>query len=227
MSSLATIPPGAYAPSEVWHEPPPAYDPDVADRAELEVIDGYLVDADGEIHGMASVQADFHVTNEQTAHWVMQKMLLTEADIMAVDAMEKTILENLPRRLRAPQKQSRRNYLAFRFNSELEAFARANLRGKLKQWRCAYGCVAFRNAPVGVAVTDEAKAIEWARANGHPEAIKVTEKFLVSQVKETLLKGLPRRRKTRLRAQAGEGNVFDLLHTRKLLGVRGEGRGAR
>src|SRR5947199_2487393 len=61
----------------------------------LTVVDGYLVDDQGEIHGHVQAQADFHVVDRNSAEWVLQKMCEEDAQLVALDAMERAIVDNL------------------------------------------------------------------------------------------------------------------------------------
>ncbi len=156
---------------------------------ELTVVDGYLVDEQGEVHGHVQVQGDFHVTTQSAAEWVLQRMMEEEAQLLALDSMERAIASNI-QKLRG-RHANRRRFLDFRFRSELEAFARANLRGKLKTWSCPYGKVSFRNQAAGVEITDEPAAIAWAKALGRTDAVKTTEKLLLSKIKDAILADPP------------------------------------
>lgn len=169
--------------------PPPgaAY---AQDMTTLSVIDGYLVDPDtGEIHGLATVASDFHVTDIGAAEWVMQRLCETDAAIVGIDAKQRAILANLDAERR--HQLARRKWIMGRFGPELEAFARANLKGKVRTWRCAYGTVTFRKTQPGVEIVDEVKALAWVRYLDIPDSIKITQKIMLSVVKDALVADPP------------------------------------
>lgn len=155
----------------------------------LAVIDGYLVDDAGEIHGHTNCADEFHVVDQSSAEWVLAKMMDADAAISAVNAKEKVILENL--RLERLHQQQRRQWFEFRFGPELKAYARANLRGKSKTWTCPYGKVAFRATQPALDITDESAAIAWVKSLGLTDAVKTTETLLISECKEKLLADPP------------------------------------
>lgn len=144
------------------------------------VIDGLLFDIEtGECLGVWEKPA-FHVTDTEKAEWLMRKLWDYDADILALEAREKAILENIGK-MKADVKQ-RRDGLAYRFGPELEQFAKENLPQGKKTWACPFGSVSFRASHGGVRVVDEKSALEIAQKSGWANAIKVTEEFRVSQL---------------------------------------------
>lgn len=161
---------------------------------ETEILpDGTIVDQSGEIVGLSEVSGDFHVTDKDKAEWVLSKMLDQDAAIAGLNAKERAIIENIDTQRR--YHDARRKYFEWRFGAELAAFARANLKGKQKTWTCAYGKVSFRMTQRGIEIGDEKEAISWIRSAFDPliviEAVKVTEKIILSVVKEKLLADPP------------------------------------
>ena len=141
-------------------------------------LDGYLVNPEtGEVVGL--VDSTFHVTDEKTAEWVMEKMQEEDAAALALTARLQAIQDNLST-LRK-RHENRRSYLETKFADELTAFARTQLDGKIKSWTCPYGTVAFRSTPQGLKVSDEELALQFAK-EFHPQAVKVTERFLISKL---------------------------------------------
>jgi phage host-nuclease inhibitor protein Gam len=150
---------------------------------ECVIIDGYVVTPDGEIVGLADRDETFHVTDLSSAEWVLDKMAGHEAQIAALSMRLAAIQHNITTLVK--QQNARRAFLEYRYGQELKAFARQNLKGKSKTWRCAYGLVAFRKTQPGVVVWDEAAAIAWAKEHC-PDAVKVKESFLVSVAKDAV-----------------------------------------
>ena len=154
-----------------------------------EVIDGFIVDELGEIVGHTSFADGFHVTDRSGAEWVLRKIMEADAQIVAMDIMAKAIMDNIDRDRK--RQQQRRAFFEARYGAEVIAYAKANLKGKSKTWTCPYGSVSFRSTKPSIEITDEEKAIAWVKTLAIPGAIKVTEKLLLSEVKEKLLADPP------------------------------------
>jgi hypothetical protein len=151
-----------------------------AEQITTTVIDGCIFDAEtGECLGVWEKPA-FHVTDQRTAEWVLEKVSGYDADIAALDARLNALKENMEA-MRRDLKQ-RRDGLVYRFGPELEKFAKDNLPAGKKTWVCPYGSVAFRATQGGVKVIDEDLALEIAKENGWTNALKVTEAFRISLV---------------------------------------------
>ena len=141
-------------------------------------VDGYLVNsATGEVVGL--VDDTFHVDDEKSAEWVLEKMQQEDAQVAGLTARLNAIKENIET-LRN-RHANRRTYLETKFGAELAEFAKTQLDGKIKSWTCPFGTVAFRSTPERLAVADEDKALEWAKVH-EPQAVKTTEKFLISRL---------------------------------------------
>lgn len=142
-------------------------------------IDGIVYDAEtGEVLG--TVKPKFEVNDQESAEWVFKKLLDADAELAALAARKKALLENLGAMER--NVQQRRDGLLYRFAPELENFARENLPKGKRTWTCPYGSVSFRATSGGIKVLDDALALEVAQTEGMQNAIKVTEAFRVSQL---------------------------------------------
>ena len=143
-------------------------------------VDGYLIDPEtGEVVG--HVDGAFQVDDLGSAEWVMEKMLTEDIEIAALEKRLEVIAANLDSMKK--DRERRRKWLEYRFGDELEDFARQNLPEKGKTWKCAYGRVSFRTTNARVGVNDETLAINFLRPIA-PDAIKTTEKVLVSALPE-------------------------------------------
>jgi hypothetical protein len=155
------------------------------DVTQCEEIDGYIVSEDGEILGLAE-KPEFHVTDEDSAEWVLRKMQDADTILAGLEARERAILANL-KRLKDEQ-QRRRNFLEFRFGKELEQFTRQQLAGKRsKTWTTPYGSVAFHKTQGSVRILNMQTTIEWARKIGLADKVRVKEEILASDLKEAVL----------------------------------------
>jgi phage host-nuclease inhibitor protein Gam len=157
-----------------------------------EVIDGYLVDAAGEIIGLANPEGrpnPFVIDDASKADWALEKMAREDAAVLAVEARRAALNANLD--AEAKVHKARRKYLSWRFDGELTSFARKILEGgKSKTCRFTFGRVAFRAGSTSNAITDMARAVtiakEWA-----PRAVKTVESVNVTDLLK-LREGLER-----------------------------------
>lgn len=164
----------------------------------------YIVDDEtGEILGL---QEEFHVTDEKSVDWVLEKMAEAEADILREQSLLETVTRNIESRKKEAER--RRAFLAVRFGSELEDFARQSLTcEKSKTIKRPFGRLAFRTVKGGLRASDPEIALETAKALGWNNAIKVTESFQISKLTDD--------QKTYAELQAGfvvlpDREVFDV-----------------
>lgn len=71
--------------------------------------------------------------------------------------------------------------MLYKYTPALEKIALANLPQGKKTWTSPFLKIAFRTNPARLKVEDEAKALAWAKERC-PEAVRVKESFLVSQL---------------------------------------------
>ena len=140
-------------------------------EVEAEVIDGYLVDKDGEVLGLADPATGepmerFEVRSEEAADWVLKLFMEEEARLEAIEAKRAAILANLEGQEVAPRNRLR--YLGYRFHNDLAAWARSELaakKGKGKTVKLTHGSIAFRNSAGSAEILDHASALafveEW------------------------------------------------------------------
>lgn len=141
----------------------------------------YLVDVHGEIIGHVDVADEFEVRDERGAHWVLRKLQEHDAEILKLEAMKATFINNLDAMI---QDQRRgKAWLSLKFSGQLKAWAQAQLKGKAKTLKTPYGKLSFRKVPAKVVVTDLDRALFWARGYA-PEAIVVKESLSLTALKE-------------------------------------------
>lgn len=145
-------------------------------------VDGVKYQIDLET-GESTVITEFHVTDEKSAEWVMEKLLDADCELSAILKREESILENV-RKMRSAI-ESRKAALLWKFKNELEEFARQNLPKGKKTWACPYGSIAFRTTGGKLKVSDPEKALAWAKENGVTEAVKVVEEFQISRLDDS------------------------------------------
>lgn len=151
---------------------------------EYVIHDGYKIDAEtGEVVEYVGVQEGFEVNSNESFEWVMEKIQSEQSDIAALNARKAALVANIDKMIR--NHQQRENSLIFRFENELVHYAKENLPKGKKTFTCPYGSVSFRASAEKLEVTNDELALSWAKDHC-PEAIKVTEKFLISQVPQQI-----------------------------------------
>jgi hypothetical protein len=153
-------------------------------RVYAHTADGWVVDAEtGEIMGRHDTHEAFHVTDMSSAEWVLQRMQETDAQILAETAILQARIEAQQKRIDVQKR--RRDWLDRRFGSELEVFAAQELDGqKSRTLETGFGKLSFRKGVQKIAVREG--RMETAIAvclNLFPNAVKVTESLLVSELK--------------------------------------------
>lgn len=122
----------------------------------------------------------FYVHDRASAEWVLEKLSEAEAEVAAIEKRKKTLLANLEAMGRPAG--HRVTWLRRRFEDELKAWAEKELEGeKTRSIRTPFGQLAFRKVNERIKVDDEEAAIAWAKKH-QPDAVKTTEKILVSEL---------------------------------------------
>ncbi len=145
--------------------------------------DGYLIDIEtGVIIALETdLRGEFHVTDEASAEWVLEKLLDCDVEIAKETMKLKAITERLQKNIKA--KNSEKGWLLARFKPELEQYAKAQLEGgKAKSLKLAYGTLAFRTTKGGLRVKDPRAALVCAKLNKWVNAIKRTEVILIDSL---------------------------------------------
>lgn len=151
---------------------------------------GLYVDRDtGEIVGVATANESgggFRVRDRASAEWVLERIFEAESEYDALKRRLDTYARNI---FDMQAEHARRaKWLRKRFGDELEAWARAELEGqKQRTVRTPFGRLSFRKRKARVVVTDEDAVLAWAKVN-ESNAVKVIEKFLVSEVRADRLR---------------------------------------
>lgn len=155
----------------------------------IEVIDGYRIDIDtGEVLGYAEEPPEFTVHDEDSANWVLGKMLDAESQLAAIETSAEVIraravLENAAK-LRKEQER-KLSWWHKRFDNELGEFARKRLEGqKTKTLKTLLGSISLRVKKGGLKVLFPDIALRCAKAYQWDEAVKTTESFLISNLSD-------------------------------------------
>lgn len=149
------------------------------EQIETTVIDGLIINVlTGEIVG--EEKPEFRVTDEASAEWVLEKILNAEADAAREQIKLNAVKERLEANIKASK--ARAEFFTTKYANDLEDFARTQLEGaKTRTLKLTWGSLSFRTTKGGLRVADPEKALAWAKDNA-PEAVKVSESFLISQV---------------------------------------------
>lgn len=108
----------------------------------------------------------FTIHDDETASWVVNKLLACEEEITRVKVQAKTIVARA---------EDRRKRLEERFGEELRAYAAARLEGgKSRTLHLLHGSCSFRRIPGGPRVVDRDATLAWAS-----EALKSAVRFEV------------------------------------------------
>ena len=144
------------------------------------IEDGYYVDPEtGEITGLVEPKPQFTIDSESAAEWVLQKMTDEDIEIAALRTRMEVLAQNMTTMIK--RREQRRQWLETRFSADLEEYAMHNLPKGKKSWVCPYGKVQFRSSPAKLKVEDQETVLKWAKES-QPQAVKVTESFLISEV---------------------------------------------
>ena len=153
----------------------------------LLVIDNLTVDPEtGEITGMAE---QFAVTDRDSLNWVLGKLSTLQNMIDADEARLQGYVERI--RKQQAEKERARDWLMLKYGAQMEEVARQELEGgKKKTFTLDEGEITFRATKGSVNVVNEELALGWAHIHAK-NAVKVSEKVLVSEIPEELREKLP------------------------------------
>jgi hypothetical protein len=117
----------------------------------------------------------FHVRDEQTAAWVVRKVVEERAHRQRVADWYEA---------ETRRSERREQFLLHRFGAQLSDWTRHQLHqqyGKRRSIHLPSGVVGFRTEPARIVVTDERKLLDWCR--GHLQsAVKVVESILKGEI---------------------------------------------
>ena len=153
-------------------------------ETDIVVIEGFCYSTEtGELLYPAEKEG-FKVDDQRSAEWLGEKLLGLDADIAALELQKQAVCQNVDSMI--ADKKRHKDGMLWRYGPQLKAFAKANLPKGKRTWTCAFVSVAFRTVKAGfrLATTDDA-AMSWAKAE-YPDAVKVKESFLISQVPDSV-----------------------------------------
>lgn len=125
------------------------------------------------------VTEEFHVTNEDSARKVMRRLLKCDLDVANYEAEKAALVANCDKAIK--RAQNRRTGLLWRYQTELEEYAKNHAPKGSKTWLCPEGEIAFKVVRGGLRVKDAEAALELAKKL-FPGAIKTTREFQISKL---------------------------------------------
>lgn len=145
--------------------------------------DGYLYDVEtGEVLGHSEVAEAFHIETAEQVDWALERRARIEAELLAVRARKRALLENLAAIERDAER--RLAWWEFRFRPEVVAFARSAIEGtRSRTARFAYGSVAFRTSPGTRQILDMGAAVAFVEKYA-PGLVKVARTVNLKAVDE-------------------------------------------
>jgi hypothetical protein len=142
--------------------------------------DGWIYDvATGEVVGLATAADDFRIDSPEAAEWALEVRSRIEGEIAGIDARIAAVTEQLQRLRKA--KMRRLSWWEWKFGDQLVGFARTQLNGKSRTWRCTWGSVAFRSVKGSRKIVDMAAAVGFVRSFA-PEEVRVAESVTLAGV---------------------------------------------
>jgi phage host-nuclease inhibitor protein Gam len=124
---------------------------------------------------ISDIDESFHVRDEQSANWVLRKIV-----------EERAYRQRVQQWCDAETRRSERReqFLMLRFGAELAEWTKQQLQkqfGKRRSIHLPSGTLGFRTTPPKLVVADESRLITWCRRH-LPSAIKIVEHVLKSEV---------------------------------------------
>lgn len=126
---------------------------------------------------VAEVDERFHVRDEQSASWVVRKIIEERAHRQRVVAWSEA---------ETRRSERREQFLMHRFGAELAEWARQQLAkqfGKQRSIHLPAGRIGFRVEPTRIVVADQPQLIKWCRQH-LPSAVKVVESVRKVELKQ-------------------------------------------
>jgi len=146
----------------------------------IKIINQEVVDLDtGEILGPV-VEAGA-IANQEALELVLEQIQTQASQVSAEQIRLRAIQDQVQKALK--RKSGYLEYLKHVYTSPIEQYAKARLEGcKQKSIITPYGTVSFRTSKGGLKVADEKLALTSVALAGFDNAIKRTEKLLISEL---------------------------------------------
>jgi hypothetical protein len=149
------------------------------DKTKFDIIgDSYFEIETGEYAGPVDGWLGEELATEDDVLLAMQRLLQYETDLKAQQLAMQSVVERCKSMVK--DKERKVQWLQARYGAQIAAFAKSQLTGKAKTWKCPWGQVAFRNSQPSFSILDEEKAAYVIPLN--LEAIKIEHKIYKSKI---------------------------------------------
>ena len=135
------------------------------------------IDAETDLEVMRTVPKQFEITDEQSANWLLKR-------VMHSRAYAKKVRDWADQELRRAQREE--HTLMFLYGRQLESWTRdqiSKMRGSRKSICLPSATIGFRAIATRIVVDDETKVILWAKEN-LPTAVVISEHLLKSEINQ-------------------------------------------
>ena len=127
------------------------------DKTKFDIIgDSYFEIETGEYAGPVDGWLGEELKTEDDVLLALQRLLKYETELKAEQLATQSVIERCKTMVK--DKERKVQWLQARYGAQIANFAKSQLIGKAKTWKCPWGQVAFRNTQPSFSVLDEEKA---------------------------------------------------------------------
>jgi hypothetical protein len=127
------------------------------DKTKFDIIgDSYFEIETGEYAGPVDGWLGDELKTEDDVLLALQRLLKYETELKAEQLATQSVIERCKTMVK--DKERKVQWLQARYGAQIANFAKSQLIGKAKTWKCPWGQVAFRNTQPSFSVLDEEKA---------------------------------------------------------------------
>ena len=152
---------------------------DSMDKSKFDIIgDSYFDIETGEYAGPVDGWLGEELKTEDDVLLALQRLLKYESELKAEQLATQSIIERCKTMVK--DKERKVNWLQARYGAQIANFAKSQLTGKAKTWKCPWGQVSFRTSTPTLSIIDEEKAAMVIPLN--LDAIKLETKIYKSKI---------------------------------------------
>ena len=149
------------------------------DKSKFDIIgDSYFEIETGEYAGPVDGWLGEELASEADILLAMQKLLQYETELKAQQLYVQSVTERCKAMVK--EKERKVQWLQARYGAQIADFAKSQLTGKAKTWKCPWGQVSFRTSTPTFSIVDEEKAAMVIPLN--LDAIKLETKIYKSKI---------------------------------------------
>lgn len=141
---------------------------------EYTIVDGYKIDAEtGEVLEYIPPKPGFSVKDEDSADWVLKKILEADNEIQRIEARYQELIRTA---------NSKKQRLIEWFEPQLKEYAKQHVSDKVKSLKLFYGTLSFRTVPERIHVDAKDEELVESVKRYFPECIKVKEEVSLKEL---------------------------------------------